>query len=617
MGFIRSFFQILWRGLDGLRKFLHLLVLLVIFGLLAGVLRTSIPHLPAEAALVIRPQGELVEQLSGDPVNRALDQAQGQGHAETLLRDVTEAIRAARTDKRIKAIVLELDQFAGGGQPELEEVVRALAEFRESGKKVVAYGIQFEQPAYYLASAADEIYLDPLGFVLIDGYDRYRMFYKTALDRLGVEVDVFRVGNFKSAEEPYTRTDMSKDDREESLAYLGVLWSGYQKAVTEQRRLAEGSVANYVATAPKKVPAAGGDAASVALEAGLVTALKNRLEVEDRLIELVGEDEDNDTFNAVSLEDYVRVLHAGKRLRADGTAKIGVIVASGEILDGEQPPGTIGGDSLSQLIREARLDDDVKAVVLRVDSPGGSVSASEEIYQEIRALQEDGKPVVVSMGDVAASGGYYIAAPADEIWASPTTITGSIGIFAALPNVSRTLGKLGVTVDGVSTTPLAGALSIDRPLGPEVRALIQSSVNHGYEAFLARVAAGRDKTRDEVDTVAQGRVWAGVDAERVGLVDHLGGFEDAVKSAAKLAKLTSYDLDYIEPNLSFAQQLAVRLGSRAARLARLASGGPRTDALEHLARLANAVDPLAGEVARWARLDSPNHLYAYCFCTIQ
>jgi len=616
MSFIGSFFQVLWRGLDGLRRFLHLVVLLVLFGFLVGVLRTSIPHLPAEAALVIRPQGELVEQLSGDPVDRALDEAQGQRHAETLLRDLVDAIRAAKTDKRIKAIVLELDEFSGGGQPELEEVVRALDEFRRSGKKVVAFGTQFLQAPYYLASAADEVYLDPLGFVLIDGYDRYRMFYKSALDKLGVQVDVFRVGNFKSAEEPFTRTEMSKDDREESLAYLGVLWSGYQKAVTTQRKLKPDAVAEYVATAAKTVPEAGGDAAAVALKAGLVTALKNRLEVEDRLIELVGEDDDNDTFNSVSLEDYVRVLHTSKRLHSDGTAKIGVIVASGEILDGEQPPGAVGGDSLSQLIRDARLDDDVKAVVLRVDSPGGSVTASEEIYQEIQALQEDGKPVVVSMGSVAASGGYYISAPADEIWASPTTITGSIGIFAALPNVSRTLGKIGVTVDGVSTTPLAGALRIDRPLSPEVRTLIQSGVDHGYEAFLARVAAGREKTRDEVDTIAQGRVWAGVDAQRIGLVDHLGGFEDAVKSAAKLAKLKNYELDYIEPNLSWAEQLALRVGSGGARLlARFErrQGG----ALARVAEVAKTLDPLAAEVERWSRLDSPSHLYAYCFCSIE
>jgi protease-4 len=613
MGYIGAFFQILWRGLDGLRKFLSLLVLLVIFGFLVGVLRTSIPHLPAQAALVIRPQGELVEQLSGDPVDRALDEAQGQGHAQTLLRDVTDAIRAAKTDKRIKAVVLEFDEFSGGGQPALEEFVRALEDFRQSGKKVIAYGTQFEQAPYYLAAASDEIYLDPLGFVLIDGYDRYRTFYKAALDKLGVEVDVFRVGTFKSAVEPYTRTDMSREDREESLGYLGALWSGYQTAVATHRKLAPDAIANYVATASSAVPAAGGDTAQVALKAGLVTALKNRLEVEDRLIELVGEDEDNDTFNSVSLEDYVRVVRAGKRLRSDGTGKIGVIVASGEILDGEQPPGTIGGDSMAQLIRDARLDDDVKAVILRVDSPGGSVSASEEIYQEVQALQADGKPVVVSMGSVAASGGYYISASADEIWASPTTITGSIGIFAAIPNVSKTLAKVGVTVDGVGTTPLAGALRIDRPIGPDVRKLIQSTVEHGYEAFLARVAAGREKTRDEVDTIAQGRVWSGTDAQRIGLVDHLGGFDDAVKAAARLAKLKTYELDYIEPNLTWAQELALRVGSRAAQLL---AHRARVGALERVARMAERFDPLASEVERWSRLETPSHLYAYCFCTI-
>jgi len=332
------------------------------------------------------------------------------------------------------------------------------------------------------------------------------------------------------------------------------------------------------------------------------------------MIELVGEDEDNDTYNAVSLEDYLRVIHTEKRLRTDGTPKIGVVVASGEILDGEQAPGTVGGESTARLIREARLDDDVKAVVLRVDSPGGSVLASEQIYRELQAVQDDGKPVVVSMGNVAASGGYYISVAADEVWASPSTITGSIGIFAIIPNVSRTLAKVGIAVDGVGTTPLSGSLRLDRPLTPEVRGLIQATVEHGYEEFLARVAAGREKTRDEVDAIAQGRVWAGVDAERIGLVDHLGGFEDAVKSAARLAKLKDYELDYIEPNLTWAQQLALQIETRAARVL---GRDARLGSLERMARVASRLDPFAKEVERWSRLDTPSHLYAYCFCSFE
>jgi protease-4 len=610
MGPVRSFFATAWRGLDGLRKFLHLLLLLLIFGLVIAALRSTIPHVPSKAALVVHPRGALVEQLSGDPVDRALAQAQGLGRGETLLRDVTDAIAAARTDDRIHALVLELDDLSGGGQPTLEEVAQALREFRKSGKRVIAHGTALLQDQYYLAAAADEIDLDPLGFVLIDGYDRYRMFYKSALDKLGVDVDVFRVGAYKSAVEPYTRSDMSAEDREESLAYLNVLWNNYRTAVAAARGLGSDAIEKYVATLAKTVPAARGDAAQVALKAGLVTALKSSLEVEDGVAAIVGRDEDTGSYNAVSMDDYLIGVHAEKRLKPDGTPEVAVVVASGEILDGEQPPGTVGGDSTAELLREARRDDRVRAVVVRVDSPGGSVLASEQIYRELQAVKQSGKPVVISMGDVAASGGYYISAPADQIWASPSTITGSIGIFAAIPNFSRTLAKLGVTVDGVGTTALSGALRLDRPLTREARTLLQSTVEHGYEEFLTRVATGRGRTRDEVDTIAQGRVWAGVDARRLGLVDRLGSFDDAVKAAAQLAKIKDYELDYIEPHLSVLQELALRIETR------IASVLARGSRLATLARVARRLDPLGREIERWSRLDSPNHLYAYCFCSV-
>ena len=597
MRLISSFLKGLWLGLDGLRKVLHLLLLLLLFGIAASVLRSSIPHLPRQAALVVRPEGELVEQLSGEPVERAIDQARGRGRSQTLLRDVVDAIRAAKDDKRIKALYLQFDDFDGGGQPVLEEFSRAVQDFRRSGKKVIAYGVTFTQAQYYVAASADELYLDPLGFVLLDGYERYRMFYKTALDKLGVDVNVFRVGTFKSAVEPFTRTDMSAQDREESLAYLSALWLNYQRAITTARHLKPQAISDYIASLAQRVSGAAGDTARVALEAGLVSGIKTDLDVEDRLIDLVGLDEDNDTYRSVSLDDYVRVVRTSQKIHG-GTAKIGVVVASGTILDGRQPAGTIGGESTAELIRQARLDDDIKAVVLRVDSPGGSVAASEQIYRELKALHEDGKPLIVSMGDVAASGGYYISAPADEIWASPSTITGSIGIFAAIPNFGRTLGKLDIAVDGVGTTPLSGQMRFDRPLGADARTLLQALIEHGYETFLARVSEGRGKSRDQIDAIAQGRVWVGTDALRIGLVDRLGSFDDAVKAAAARAKLgKNYQLDYIEPELSwgagacdadreqiFAGAESAR-GSRAAARARRAasrSAGARTGALERL-----------------------------------
>jgi protease-4 len=608
----RSFFSGLWRGLDGLRKALHLIVLLVIFVLIIGLLRSGVPRIPAKAALLVAPEGQLVEQLSGEPVQRALEEARGQGHAETLLWDLTDSIRAAASDTHIRVLALDLEKFGGATQPTLEELAGALREFRASGKKVIAYGSELTQERYYLAAQADEIYLDPMGFVLIDGYDRYRTYFKDALDKLGVGINVFRVGAFKSAVETFTRTSMSPEDREESLAYLTALWSGYQQAVTRARKLPADALSRYVDSLAKTVPAARGNAAQVALQAQLVTAVKTRLEAEQRLIGIVGQDDTSGSFKSVSASDYARVARAAKKMRAGGKPRVGVIVASGQILDGDQPPGVVGGESTARLIRQARLDKQVKAVLLRVDSPGGSVLASEQIYRELLALRAAGKPLVVSMSGYAASGGYYISAPADEIWASPTTITGSIGIFAIIPTVEKTLGKIGVSVDGVGTTALSGQLRIDRPLGEEARVLLQSQINRGYDDFLARVAAGRRKTPAQVDTIAQGRVWAGTDAQRLGLVDQLGSFNDAVKAAARRAKLTDYASEFIEPELTWAQQLAMQLRSRAAQL--FVSASPNELALAELGR---RLDPVTREVARLSRFSVPNRLYAYCFCEVR
>jgi protease-4 len=334
-----------------------------------------------------------------------------------------------------------------------------------------------------------------------------------------------------------------------------------------------------------------------------------------QLIGLVGEDRSTGSFNQISAEDYARIVDARKKVHGgDGNARIGIIVASGEIQDGRQPPGTIGGDSLSRLIREARLDKDIKAVVLRVDSPGGSVAASEEIYRELQALRAAGKPLVVSMGDLAASGGYYISAPANQIWASPATLTGSIGIFAIIPTIDRTLSKIGVSEDGVGTTPLAGALSITRPLTPEVSELLQSQIDRGYQQFVDRVASGRRETPQQIDAIGQGRVWAGADARRLGLVDHLGTLEEAVKSAAQLAKVTQYQVEFVQPHLSWAEQLFQQAQARAAVAAVSLF---HVDAQSFgLAEVASRLNPVAADLEQLARFSAPGrHLYSYCFCT--
>jgi protease-4 len=344
-----------------------------------------------------------------------------------------------------------------------------------------------------------------------------------------------------------------------------------------------------------------------------VTALANRLQVRDELVGLVGEDRSTGSFNQIAAEDYARIVDVRKKAHdGDGNARIGVIVASGDIDDGKAPPGTIGGDSLSELIREARLDKDIKAVVLRVDSPGGSVAASEQIYQELQALREAGKPLVISMGDLAASGGYYISAPANQIWASPATLTGSIGIFAIIPDISQTLGKVGVGVDGVGTTPLAGALTIDRPLSPEISGLLQSQVDRGYQEFLDRVAEGRRETPQQIDAIGQGRVWAGADARRLGLVDRLGTMEDAVKAAAQLAKVTQYQMEFVQPHFSWAQQVFEQAQARAAASA-VSLFHADAQSLG-LLQVADRLDPVARNLEQLTRFSVPGHLYSYCFC---
>jgi protease-4 len=597
-----------------LRRALHLILLLVIFGFIIGALRGSLPHLPARAALVIQPVGQIVEQRSGDPLQIAFNEARGQRQAETLLWDLTESIRAAARDSRIPAIVLQLDDFTGAGQPTLEEVAVAMREFRAAGKKIIAHGSSFSQSQYYLAAQADEIYLDPLGEVLLEGYERYRMYYKGLLDKLAVDVHLFRVGEFKSAAEDLVRTGMSPEDREEAKVYLDALWAAYKSAVGKARDLAPDVIDQYANGYIDAMRSNGGDAARVALEAGLVTGIKTDDEVTTRVQELVGENDEGTGFAAIELHDYARVHNAEQQLRRGAKDRVAVIIASGEILDGQQPPGVVGGINTANLLREAREDEHIAAVVLRIDSPGGSVYASEQIYREVAAIKAAGKPIVISMGDLAASGGYYVAAPADEIFASATTLTGSIGIYAALPTFDRTLEKVGVSVDGVGTTALSGKLRVDRPLDPVLRDYMQINIERGYEVFIGHVAAGRKMTRDQVNSLGRGRVWIGSEARARGLVDTLGTFDEAVKSAARRANLKpGYAVERMEPELSWAEQLAMQLKVGTARL----SGRVLGPAMGELQAAVEPFAPLREELARVKRLAASERPMAYCFCSVE
>ena len=602
----------IWSGLDGLRKVLHLLLLLVVFGILWGAFSRSIPLVPDKAALVIAPQGPLVEQLSGDPFERALAEVLRQAPVETLLRDVVDAIESAADDQRISALYLDLSGMDRSGLAKLQEVARAIDTFRESGKLVIAYGDFYDQPHYYLAAHADEIYLDPKGMLYVEGFANYGLFVKDALDKLAIDINVFRAGQYKSAFETFTRNDMSAEEREESLAWLGSLWGTYKGDVAKARGFEPQVLQAYADEAVESLRSAEGSLAKMALDAGLVTGLEGRFAVEERLAALTGEDDNGGIYVGVDHAAYLTNVRSQEALSREPSDVVAVIVAAGEILPGEQPPGMIGSDTLAWQLRDAREDEAVKAVVLRIDSPGGSVFASEVIRREVAALREAGKPVVASMSSLAASGGYYIAMDCDRIVASPATITGSIGVIAMFPTFQRTLEKLGVHSDGVGTTALSGELRGDRALGAAMREILQQSIEYEYRQFIGRVAESRKKTVEQVDAVAQGRVWAGADAHELGLVDKLGGYQDAIDLAAELAGLgEDFSVDYPEAQGGLGEVLGLRIRVRIASLvAPLLPQGV-------LPTMPAALSPLVAEAQRLSRLADPRNVYAYCLaCSV-
>ncbi|MBX9400654.1 signal peptide peptidase SppA [Lysobacter sp. BMK333-48F3] len=500
--------------------------------------------------LVIAPEANLVEQYSSDPASRALGKAFGDRNEEVQLRDLLRALDAAKDDKRIERVVLRLDKLQASGMASLREVAAAVARLRESKKEVIAFSEAMDQKQYLVVAQANQLYLDPMGGMLLEGLGRYRQYYREGLqDKLGVDVHLFRVGEFKSAAEPYILDAASEESKTADLFWMNDLWSRYLGDVAKARKLDPAQLAASIDQLPERLDAVQGDLGKYALQQKLVDGLKTRGEVDELLTKRGVADEDAEGgFRQISLEAYVasldRVINP-----ADQRPQVAVVVAEGEITGGEQPPGTIGGVSTAALLREAREDENVKALVLRVDSPGGEVFASEQIRREVVALKAAGKPVVVSMGDLAASGGYWISMNADRIYADPSTITGSIGIFGMIPTVPRALEKIGVHTDGVGTTRLAGAFDITRPLAPEVGSVIQSVINKGYADFTGRVANARKRPVAEIDAVARGRVWSGAQAKERGLVDALGGLSDAVDDVAKRAKLGKageYRVRYVE-----------------------------------------------------------------------
>ena len=624
-GPIAAFFVGLWNVMNFTRRlilnflFFGLLFLFLVLFLVAVGRGSGVQPLTERTTLVIAPEGRLVEQFSADPVSRALAKALGDKSGEEIqLRDLVRAIDAAKDDKNIERMLLRVDGLQASGYASMREVAASRARFKASGKQIVAFGENLEQSQYLLAAQANEIYIDPMGSMMLEGLGRYRQYYRRGLqEKLGVDVHLFRVGEFKSAAEPYILDAASPESKEADLYWMNDIWGRYLEDIAKLRKLTPEQLSAGIDTMPEGIAAAGGDLAKFALQQKLVDGLKTQEEVETLLAERGVADSDADGgFRRIDMPAYL-AQHDAKHLPiGDKRPQVAVVVAEGEITDGEQPAGTVGGKSTSALLREARDDDDVKAVVLRVDSPGGGVYPSEEIRREVAALKAAGKPVVVSMGDLAASGGYWISMNADRIYADPSTITGSIGIFGLIPNVTRTLDKIGVRTDGVSTTRFAGAFDITRPMDPAVGQVIQSVIDKGYADFTGKVAAARNKSVEDVDAVARGRVWSGAQAKERGLVDELGGFEAAVADAAARAKLGAADkfrVRYIEKAASpFSQFMSGFAGSRlgasllkdsdVARVL-LAKAMPETDAQLRFV-----------EEAATTRNGAPVKALVYCFC---
>lgn len=551
---IRRFFTGLWHALTVTKNALgNLIFLLFIALVLMAVFSGEVVTMPERTALVIDPTGIIVEQKKiMDPLSGFLSGYDDEA-SETALRDITEAIEQGANDDRIKALVFRLDRMQGAGLSKLEEIAISVNKFKQSGKPVLAFSNSYSQGQYYLASMADKIYINETSFpvfsgVFLTGIGTYPLYYKSALDKLNIDYNIYKVGTYKSAVEPYLRDDMSEDAKLANRDWLDALWSNYRSHIIEQRGISESSFDDYTNKYDQLLATTSGDGNLLAVQQDMVDDLLSNADWDNMMIDIVGES--GDSFNQTHFLEYLQIVRPPIPVVNPATNKIAVVTASGVILNGDQPPGDIGSKTAVSMIDQARLDDSVKAIVLRVDSPGGSATAAEEIRVALVEAKAAGKPVVVSMGSAAASGGYWISAPANKIFANSNTITGSIGTFITFPNFKGAANHLGVYSDGVGTTTMSNIFNPLDDVSDVLDNLLQMSVNQTYQRFLGIVADGREMTMEQADTLAQGRVWAAEDALEHGLIDAIGTLDDAIDSAALLADLASYDVLYIEQPLS-------------------------------------------------------------------
>lgn len=567
MELISTIFRFSWQAINFIRKLiLNVIFFFLLFmgvGLYFIVQETQKPT-DYQGALLVDLKGVIVDQTANQnplgQMSRELLGVSGSQLQENSLFEVVDTLRKAATDPKIKGMVLKLDEFAGADQPSLNYVGKALTEFKKTGKPIYAISGYYSQPQYYLASYADKIYLASQGAVGIYGLGFSNLYYKSLLEKLKVNTHIFRVGTYKSAVEPLMRDNMSDEARAASSRLVSVLWSNYLTQVAENRSITKEDVFPGAKEMIVELRKADGDNATYALNRKLVDTVSSYAQFEADMKETFQWDHEAKQFNNISIYDYADNLTAFAPENEDGN--IAVVVVQGAIIDGESIPGSAGGSTIANQIRQARLNPNIRALVLRVNSPGGSVSASEQIRSEIAAFKQEKKHVVVSMGGMAASGGYWISTPASKIIASPSTLTGSIGIFGVINTFENSLESIGVHSDGVSTSPLAG-LSVTNKLPEDFSELFQLNIESGYKTFLKLVAESRNKTPAQVDRIAQGRVWVGVDAKQVGLVDEFGDFDDAINAAATMAKIKQPVIDWMKPELSLSEQILMSLSANA------------------------------------------------------
>ncbi|EKJ1886470.1 signal peptide peptidase SppA [Salmonella enterica] len=605
--FIAGFFKWTWRVLNFVREMVlnlfFIFLVLVGVGIWMQIGNGSNSEQTARGALLLDISGVIVDKPSTNhrlgALGRQLFGASSDRLQENSLFDIVNAIRQAKDDRNITGIVLDLKNFTGADQPSMRYIGKALREFRDSGKPIFAVGENYSQGQYYLASFANKIWLSPQGQVDLHGFATNGLYYKTLLDKLKVSTHVFRGGTYKSAVEPFIRDDMSPAAREADNRWIGELWQNYLHTVSANRQISPQQLFPGAQAIIDGLTSVGGDTAKYALDHKLVDALASSADVEKALTKQFGWSKTENNYRAISYYDY------SLKTPADTGGTIAVIFANGAIMDGEETPGNVGGDTTASQIRDARLDPKVKAIVLRVNSPGGSVNASEVIRAELAAARAAGKPVVVSMGGMAASGGYWISTPANYIVASPSTLTGSIGIFGVINTVENSLSSIGVHSDGVSTSPLAD-ISMTKALSPEVQQMMQLSIEYGYKRFITLVADARKRTPEQIDKIAQGHVWTGEDAKANGLVDSLGDFDDAVAKAAELAKLKQWHLDYYQDEPTVLDMVMDSMtGSVRAML---------PEAIQAMlpAPLVSAANTVKAEGDKLAAFNDPQNRYAFC-----